>query len=98
VDLTRAQVETGLSGSLDMYKKHMGQYPASLADLLTPPPTEAAEARWRGPYISRECRLRDAWGEPFKYTCPGTQNRDSFDLVSLGADGVAGTADDIGNR
>jgi len=46
---------------------------------------------------------RGAWldpyplGKEFRYRCPGTHNPMSFDLYSPGADGIAGTEDDITN-
>lgn len=40
-------------------------------------------------------RLRaDPWGREYVYRSPGTDGR-SFDLLSTGADGVEGTADDV---
>lgn len=41
--------------------------------------------------------LLDPWGNAFKYKCPGTHNTASFDLWSIGADGVPGNEDDIVN-
>ena len=42
----------------------------------------------------------DAWGNPYQYEMPGTNNLQGFDLWSLGADGQPGGTDtdaDIGN-
>jgi hypothetical protein len=38
---------------------------------------------------------RDAWGQPFKFICPGLHTPDAADVISAGADGRFGTADDI---
>ena len=38
---------------------------------------------------------KDAWGNPFVFTCPGELT--SVDIVSLGEDGELGTDDDISN-
>ncbi len=47
------------------------------------------------PYLDKE--PIDAWGEPFQYRCPGSHNRDGFDIISTGPDKTVGTEDDIGN-
>ena len=39
----------------------------------------------------------DAWDNAFQYKCPGTHNPQKYDLWSNGADGTAGTEDDITN-
>ena len=41
--------------------------------------------------------LKDPWGHPFVYYCPGKHNRESYDLFSIGPDGVEGTGDDVTN-
>ena len=45
----------------------------------------------------KEKMLPDAWGHAFVYRQPGIHNKDSFDFFSVGPDGKADTADDIGN-
>lgn len=37
------------------------------------------------------------FGTPFLYQCPGYHNRQSYDLVSAGRDGIFDTSDDINN-
>ncbi len=37
----------------------------------------------------------DSWGQPFVYRFPGKKDPAAFDLISVGADGKEGTADDI---
>ena len=55
------------------------------------------EARnWHGPYIDGSMP-KDPWGNDYLYECPGTHNRDSYDLWSAGPDGISGTEDDITN-
>jgi type II secretory pathway pseudopilin PulG len=41
--------------------------------------------------------IRDAYGNAFRYQCPGTHNVEQYDLSSKGMDGVAGTTDDLNN-
>ena len=38
---------------------------------------------------------RDGWGQTFVYQCPSSRGGDHADLISLGPDGHADTADDI---
>jgi len=53
-------------------------------------------SKWDGPYLDRDVP-KDPWGNPYQYGSPGPYNPDSFDVWSLGPDGVNGTQDDIGN-
>lgn len=39
----------------------------------------------------------DPWGHAYQYRNPGIFNTNSFDVYSLGPDGLDNTADDIGN-
>ena len=72
-------------GQIEMYKLEVGRYPENLQALLKPP--GGAEGKWNGPYV-KEPDLKDAWGNDYKYTQPGSAK--PFDLVSLGADGREG--------
>jgi general secretion pathway protein G len=51
--------------------------------------------RWRQ-YVKPEGIL-DAWGRKMIYKNPGVHNPSSYDIYSIGEDGLDGTADDIGN-
>jgi general secretion pathway protein G len=73
-----------LSGEIEMYKLEVGRYPESLQALVKQP---AGVDRWNGPY-AKEDELKDAWGNDYRYTVPGTSK--PYDLVSLGADGREG--------
>ena len=44
-----------------------------------------------------EKQLKDPWGHPYQYFCPGKHHLDSYDLFSFGPDGQPNTADDITN-
>jgi type II secretion system protein G len=88
-------VGSGLYGSLEMYRMHVGDYPSNLADLLARPADPRQAALWRGRYLRDDSRLDDGWGRALIYVYPGVRNAGTFDLFSVGADGVAGTADDI---
>jgi general secretion pathway protein G len=85
---------------LTAYRISMGDYPSTeegLQALLTSP--EGKSDRWRGPYadVTGGKLPLDPWGEPYQYRCPGTHNKDGFDLWSKGPDKTDGTEDDIGN-
>ena len=51
---------------------------------------------WQGPYINETAIPIDPWGNEYRYTSPGKNNR-AFDIWSLGPDGRNGTDDDIGH-
>lgn len=38
---------------------------------------------------------KDPWGGPYVYRCPGTQDPEGVDVISLGPDKQDGTTDDI---
>jgi general secretion pathway protein G len=94
-DLNRGKMGA-MKTPLELYHLHVGAYPASLKDLVTPPSGAAAE-RWRGPYVANLDDLKDGWERPFRYRAPGIKNPGRYDLWSAGADGVDGTRDDICN-
>ncbi len=73
-----------LVGQIEMYKLEVGRYPDSLQSLVKQP---AGVDRWNGPY-AKDTDLKDAWGNDYRYTMPGTNK--GFDLVSLGADNREG--------
>ncbi|HOK67051.1 MAG TPA: type II secretion system major pseudopilin GspG [Anaerohalosphaeraceae bacterium] len=58
-----------------------------LEALLTAP--RDVEDKWAGPYL-KQSEILDPWGRPYLYIEPGTINVGSYDLLSLGADGVEG--------
>jgi general secretion pathway protein G len=89
-----------LESAIDRFYVHMDRYPTAEEGfkVLTDPPTDDADKKWRGPYVKQ---LRDdPWGHPYQYRCPGTHHTTSFDVWSRGADGVdggEGEGADIGN-
>ena len=64
--------------------EHDDKYPKSLSDLAV------ADSKGRK-YV--EQIKNDGWQRPYVYSYPGKKNK--YDLYSLGADGLAGTGDDI---
>ncbi|MBN2476754.1 MAG: type II secretion system major pseudopilin GspG [Pirellulales bacterium] len=87
-----------LETSLACYQLDLGVYPTTdegLAALTSKPATAGTQEKWQGPYASE--LPRDPWGHDYRYRRPGKHQPDSFDLWSVGPDGLDGTADDVGN-
>jgi general secretion pathway protein G len=85
-----------ISTALNAFEIDIGRYPTNdegLSALINPPST--TQGAPRSAYIER--LPNDPWGNPYVYRFPGQRNPGSFDLLSPGADGREGTADDIGN-
>ncbi len=99
IKLTKAAVDSGLSGALDLYRANMGKYPTTeegLIALYEQPSSEDAAGKW-AQVIKKPEDLKDQFGNDYVYTCPGENNAKSYDLMSKGPDGEEGTDDDITN-
>lgn len=92
----RNQIET-IALALRAYKLENGTYPSTeqgLTALQTAPTTGGTVPRWHGPYLVHPTPS-DPWHRPYVYVSPGHINPSSFDLYTLGRDGViGGTGDD----
>jgi general secretion pathway protein G len=91
----RTQIEL-FSVALDNYRLDNARYPTTeqgLEALRTEPTTEPVPTNWRGPYLRKEIPL-DPWNRPYVYVSPGEENPTSYDLFTLGADGVPGGEDE----
>jgi general secretion pathway protein G len=75
--------------SLDLYKLEVGRYPTSSEGLQALVVAPSGAANWNGPYLKRTTVPKDPWGNDYKYTSPGDQNR-PYDIVSMGGDGKDG--------
>ena len=80
---------TALETSLNVFKIAAKRYPTTAEGLqaLVEPPEEL-EGKWKDPLKQKD--ITDPWDREFQYECPGTHNREGFDIWSLGADGVEG--------
>ena len=87
----KADIMGGLALAIDLYEADNGKYPAQLADLIKDP---GSLIKWRGPYVKKGI-AKDPWGSEYVYRAPGTYNKDSYDLFSVGPDRKEGTEDDI---
>lgn len=85
-----------ITSALKMYEINNRILPTTdqgLDALVKKPDSEPAPKRWS--QLMKEVRP-DPWNHPYQYVYPGKHNPDSFDLYSLGPDGVE-SDDDIGN-
>jgi len=78
-------VQDSIKTPLFSYKMQMGSYPSTgdgLQALVTAPANNADN--WRGPYLAEGRLPTDPWGQPYQYACPGTHNKNSYDVWSKG--------------
>lgn len=88
-DLARPKMAI-IESAIERYGLDCGQYPddsEGLEALLTPP--AGLEEKWNGPYL-KASQLLDPWENPYIYVAEGEINPGSYDLISLGADGIQG--------
>ncbi|HWX20617.1 MAG TPA: type II secretion system major pseudopilin GspG [Candidatus Binatia bacterium] len=94
--VTAAQTQiSAFKTALDLFEADNGYYPKGrngLQDLVVKP---RDAGNWRGPYL--ENIPKDPWNNDYVYECPGKHNTGSFDIMSMGLDGRAGTEDDVVN-
>jgi general secretion pathway protein G len=91
-DIARAAI--GRNGSiakgLESYQWDMGRFPETdegLAALFAPKGSRSDE-KYKGPYMTGTLEeLKDPWGNPYEYRCPGQFNETEYDLWSRGRDG-----------
>ena len=95
----KTDIESNLATALDLYKLDNSSFPASeqgLIALISEPTATPAPLKWSGPYLKKKKLPKDPWNRDYVYVYPGSHNKDSYDLSSLGADGVE-SKDDITN-
>lgn len=78
-EIAKTQVEM-LSSSVLAFKVDVGRYPETLEELI-----KSSDAKWRGPYLSKQVIPRDPWDQEYQYKAPGEHG--PFDLYSLGTNG-----------
>lgn len=91
VNAAKTQIEA-FAVALDGYRLDTGTYPTTeqgLSALRVQPIGDGAQPGWRGPYLRKNVPL-DPWGRPYLFASPGTNNPDSYDLYTLGRDGLPG--------
>ena len=90
--VAKTDIQSNLALAIDLYEVDTGEYPSALNDLITAP---SQVSGWKGPYLKK--KPLDPWSRDYIYKFPGTHNTDSYDLSSMGKDGVEGGDDDITN-
>lgn len=95
----RAQL-AAFSDALSKYKMDMGTFPNTaegLRALLIDQGNTSHRPAWKGPYLDTQSPEvpNDPWGNSYIYVFPGTRNKNSYDLCSVGPDGQPGTEDDV---
>ncbi len=73
-----------IRNALEQYREDVGEYPASLRDLLKKPADEKASEQWAGPYIeTKKGDIKDGFNHPFHYAVtPGGEH--PYELYSYG--------------
>ena len=87
---------SAISTQLNTYQMLTLQIPTTeqgLQALVHKPSQEPIPQRWQ--QLMKELPL-DPWGHPYDYKNPGAHNSSSYDLSSMGPDGIK-SDDDIGN-
>jgi len=98
-----SDVNGSLKTILGLWEVDCGRYPTTDEGLkaLVNRPENVPPQRWRGPYIDSPTVPRDPWNHDYVYQFPGVHNTNTYDLYSLGPDGVSKTLgadpDDIAN-
>lgn len=100
IDATKNSIK-GLEGALEIYAfHHDSEYPTTQQGLDVLISQPANDDKWVGPYLKSVKTLPlDAWGQPFQYEYPGTNNPPGTkpDIYSSGPDRIPGNSDDINN-
>ncbi|MGE5549057.1 MAG: type II secretion system major pseudopilin GspG [Bacteroidota bacterium] len=90
-NVARTQIAS-LKTVLNTYKLENGSYPTTdqgLAALYEKPTIPPIPENWDGPYLDDPIK-NDPWNRPYVYICPGQHNKQSYDILSYGADGAEG--------
>jgi general secretion pathway protein G len=89
-ELSKAKMAT-IDSALGRFYMDCDRYPddAEGLEVLIEAPADMEEDKWRGPYLKRS-DLVDLWDRPYIYVAEGEINPGSYDLISLGQDGMDG--------
>ena len=95
VSVAQSDINANLATALKLYQLDNGSFPTTEQALNALMSKPADASNWNGPYIEKA--PIDPWGNSYKYKCPGANNKMTYDLYSVGKDGVEGTEDDVTN-
>lgn len=87
VTAARAQINSFMT-ALGTYKLDTGLFPTNEQALQALRQKPQGVNQWQGPYLPQDIPV-DPWGRAYIYKFPG-EHGDEPDLISYGADGVAG--------
>lgn len=101
VKLTRAKMAI-IENAIGRFYMDCDRFPDDSEGLsvLLEPPQDIEEGKWMGPYL-KASELVDLWDNDYIYVAEGEINPGSYDLISLGQDGMdggEGDAEDIYNE
>jgi general secretion pathway protein G len=85
---------SGIKTALEAFEVDNGRFPSTSEGLMALVNAPSGLTNWHGPYVDKTHIQADAWGNPYVYRFPGTQNPGGFDLLSTGPDGHE-SGDDI---
>ena len=95
VAIAQSDINANLATALKLYQLDNGNFPTTEQGLNALIAKPADASNWNGPYIEKN--PIDPWGNAYKYKYPGVNNKSTYDLYSVGKDGVEGTEDDVTN-
>ena len=81
---------SAIQGKLVTFQQDVGKFPTSTENLSALVSNPGSSSKWAGPYLEAD-DIKDDWGTDFQYELTSKGPK----LTSAGADGTAGTADDI---
>jgi len=76
IQTVRTQMDI-IALALDSYRLDVGEYPATLADLV-----QSSSPRWKGPYLQKGKVPKDPWGNDYLYQVQEAGAK--FELASTG--------------
>jgi general secretion pathway protein G len=97
ITAAKADINGGLATALSLYEQDTGSFPTTAQGLNALLAAPAGVTNWKGPYFTKNEIPLDPWSRSYVYTCPGTHNTASYDLMSYGKDGKEGGGDDVAN-
>lgn len=94
VAAAKADIMANIPTALKLYELDNGNFPSTDEGLNALINKSGSVQNWNGPYLEKN--PVDHWGREYKYKYPGEHRTGSYDLYSLGKDGVE-SADDVKN-
>jgi general secretion pathway protein G len=98
ITIAEADINSNIAMALKLYELDNGNFPTTeqgLNVLLSKPTSNPVPSNWKGPYLEK--KPIDPWKNSYQYKCLGQHNASTYDLYSLGKDGLEGTEDDVKN-